>query len=62
MKSSYITEVLIIVFSGFSGSLFFKGGFWNYLFGFLVIFMVSYFLVSLLKEQTILEFTESFKN
>lgn len=49
-----------MILSGFSGMLFYIGGIYSFV-GFFNLFIVSYFFVSLLKKQTIIEFTERFK-
>jgi len=56
MRKSYVTEILILFFSGFAGVCFYNGGWISYLVGFLLVLGTSYFLVSKLKEQTIKEY------
>ena len=57
-KKSYTTEILIVSISFLVGVYFSAGGLLFYLGGIFLIFVVSYFLVSKLKEQTIMEYLE----
>ena len=55
MKPTYITEILIIFFCAVSGAMMYIN--WiTFIGGLIIINLVSYFLVSKLKKQTIKEY------
>ena len=62
MRKSFSTEIVIFLLMMFAGALLSRLSLMNFIGGFIIIFLTSYFLVEKLKEHTINEYIEMRKH
>ena len=61
MRKSMSTEIVIFLLVMFAGALLSRPSLMNFIGGFIIICLTSYFLVRKLKENTIKEYIEAIK-